>query len=132
MKLRFFFLALIFVSCSPNSKEEWRLEGANISRDLIESFKEIHSLDELERKAPRIKKKFNKLVDLVIAAKKYHMKHPDEEESKVRPELVNELLKAELIRIYQIDGCQPYLEEIERDSLHKLDQFAKKLQKVDL
>lgn len=114
------------VGCSPSSIEEYRFEGESLVRQIISECQQIQSQEDLIAEKPKLKKKFHKLVDLMIAARKFQVKHIDMEVSSDFRLAANNALKEEFIRIYKIEGCQALMEEIQRDSLHKLDLFSRK------
>ena len=117
----------LFTGCSPTSLSEYRAEGEGYIKKLIEELIEIDSVSQLEEKEIRLKKRFSAITDLMIAAKKYQIKHPNDIGELTTWQLeMSDALKKEMIRLYQIDGCASKLEEIQRDSLHKLDLFERR------
>lgn len=119
MKVYFSIFFLFLVACSPSTLSEWRVEGVSVVRDLVEELKEIHTLKELEAKKPSIKKKYNKLVSIMIEAERY-----DQEEDSFTPEsFYSDALRDQYLRLYQIDGCRELLFSIQKESLHKLDRI---------
>lgn len=120
------FLLVMLSGCSPSSMEEYRFEGESLVRSLIEECQKIESKEDLLLEKPRLKKKFDKIVDLMIAARKFQVKHLDSEIPVDLRLAASNALKEEFIRIYKIEGCQSLMEDIQRDSLHKLDLFSRK------
>jgi len=120
---RYFLLLLIFVvGCNPSTLSEWRVEGVSIVRDLVEELESVKTLKDLEGKKFSIKKKYNKLVHVMIEAEKY-----DEDQSDLRPEsFYSDALRQQYLRIYSIEGGRELLFEIQNESLHKLDLFLSK------
>jgi hypothetical protein len=124
MKKIFFFASILFLTgCAPGSLEEYCFEGEGTMRKLILECKNIHSKEDLVAERPKIKKNLTHLTDLMIAAKKFQMKNPEEEFTLNLSYAVSNQLKEELSRIYKIEGCRQLMEEMERESLHKLDSF---------
>lgn len=123
--MRFFFLALFFLmsSCNPSTLSEWRVEGVCIVKTLVEELEKIQSLEDLKRSSSSIKKKYNKLVEVMIEAEKWQ-----EQEGDFHPEsFYSEALCREYIRLYSIEGCKELLFSLQKDGLHKLDRaLAKK------
>ena len=118
---------LLTTSCAPTSLSEYRAEGEGQIKKLLEELTHIDSISQLESKEVRLKKRFSAIADLMIAAKKFQMKHPDEAEDVTTWQIeVSEALKQELTRLYEIQGCAEKIEEIQRDSLHKLDLFKRR------
>ncbi|MCH9617032.1 MAG: hypothetical protein SP4CHLAM5_00080 [Chlamydiia bacterium] len=124
MKTYFTILFLFLVSCSPSTLSEWRVEGVSIVKDLVEELKEIDDFKSLQAKKASIKKKYNKLVGVMIEAEKY-----EQEQNTFLPEsFYSDALKAQYIRLYQIEGCKELLFAIQKESLHRLDlSITKKL-----
>jgi hypothetical protein len=112
-------LAIALAACSPTSLEEYHYEGENIAKEIALELTKVHSEKDLFRLAPKLKKKFSLMVDLMVAARKCQKR--SEEDFYHGSEEASDLLKEELIRIYEIDGCQETLEEMQREALHRLD-----------
>ncbi|MCH9620850.1 MAG: hypothetical protein S4CHLAM20_02560 [Chlamydiia bacterium] len=114
----YFLISLLFLaSCSPSTLSEWRVEGVSVVKDLVEELKTIDSLTALENKKSSIKKKYSKLLNIMIEADNY-----DEDESTLRPEsFYSNALREQYIRLYEIEGARELLFEIQKESLHKLD-----------
>jgi hypothetical protein len=120
MKTYFIIFLLFLVSCSPSTLSEWRVEGVSVIRDLVEELKEVPDLKSLEGKKATIKKKYSKLVYIMIEAEKY-----EEEENTFLPEsFYSDALKAQYIRLYEIEGCRELLFQMQKESLHKLDRIS--------
>ena len=125
---RFFLVVFFCTACSPSSGEEWKLEGESISKKLVVELEQVESLQDLELRSSKIKKYFYKLTDLAVAAKQYQIRHPDAFEEESYSMHISDILKSELMRIYQIEGASEIIENLQRESLHKLDQYSKKIQ----
>lgn len=124
MKRYFLSLAFLIVSCAPSSLSEWRVEGVSVVRDLVEELQSIGSLKELETKKYSIKKKYMKLVSIMLEAEKYE----EEEDSFQVEHFYSDALREQYVRLYQIEGAMEVLYEIQKDGLHKLDRaHAKKV-----
>ena len=41
--------------------------------------------------------------------------------------VVSDLLKSEIERIYAIENCKEFIENLERDALHRLDDYDQSL-----
>lgn len=116
-------LCLLQAACSPTTLSEYQLEAEGVAKALIDDLEKVQTERDLVEKAPRLKKRYHQLVDLMIAAKKHERQHPEEEREGSLGREVSEALRCELFRVYMLEGCKEKLEEIERESLHKLDQF---------
>ena len=123
MRKIYFCLICILVSCSPNSIEEFQLEGEAVAKELLNDLVKVQSLKDLKSEGPKLKKEYNQLVEIMIAAKKFQNRHlGDEVPGHIGLE-VSEALKKEFIRIYQLEGCLEVMEALQRESLHKLDLY---------
>jgi hypothetical protein len=118
----FFVLPLCFLlACSPSTLSEWRVEGISIVRDLVEELEQIETLKDLQVRNSSIKKKYNKLVQIMIEAEKY------DEEDAVRPgSFFSDALRDQYIRIYRIEGGKEELFDMQKEGLHKLDLYLSK------
>ena len=123
MKKKIFILVVLLYGCSPSSLEDYHWEGENIAKAILYSLEKVESTHDLAHEGVRLKKEFARLTRLIIAASKYQSKHPSEEIRELIGFEVSEKLKKEFIRIYQIEGCQQVMEELQRESLHRLDLF---------
>ena len=127
----FFSLALCLLfalsSCSPNSIEDFHQEGQTCSRALIRDLQKISTREELALAAPLVKKHFEALVDLMIRARTFQERHP--EESFALPfasqTTISDELEEELRRIYKIEGGREIIERTQQEALVQLDAFEK-------
>ncbi len=63
----FVYLSLFWLaSCSPATWEEIRFEGEAEIRKFAAELKQIESKEDLQKSLPKIKKRFNKMADLLI------------------------------------------------------------------
>lgn len=131
MKLIFQLFILIFLltSCGYRSLEDFREDGEWTTRELIAELQSVHDREELIKKLPKLKKLFNELSDIMIAARQYQEKHPSEEEPPFtkRQQATSERLRQELNRIYLIDEGRELIEKAEDEALNKLDAFERTL-----
>lgn len=126
-----FFLVLTVTSCGPRSLEDYREEGAGITRSLIKELTATRSREELLQAAPNLKKQFERLVDVMIAAREFREKHPKAESlelTKIDHELSDQL-RCELNRLYALEGGREIIEKCQETALHRLDAFEQRLAK---
>lgn len=121
---RWLHLALIvifslFWGCSRSSLDDFQHEAEGICRHLVQELKKIETRDDLAKTEGTVKKLFYELADLTIAAQAYQEKHSDETPSGANS--YNEALKAELIRVYGIEGGREFIEKNAREALIRLD-----------
>ena len=121
--LRFFYIIIILIyGCNPTN-EDIQQESQKIIKQLIEQMTIIHNYGELQKSAPQLKKSFNKLVDIIIEARKLEIK---DAKFEIKNHHLSDLLRYQVERIYRIDGGKEIIEEMQRDALHKLNAFEKK------
>ena len=121
VKICIFFL-LFFVACSPSSLEDFRYEGESICKDLTQELKKIETSQQLIVKAPKLKTYFDKLVVVIIQAKKFQKEHEGENSIMDGKSQVSQNLLGELRRIYELEGGRELMEKIEQEALIKLSK----------
>ncbi|MCX6990298.1 MAG: hypothetical protein NTX49_04450 [Chlamydiae bacterium] len=117
----------ILVGCSPGSLSDYRHEGESACRDIIGDLQSIETREDVARLEPVLKRKFEKLVSVIIEARQFQIKYP-EEALALPVELesdVSDLLKDELQRVYRIEGGKEIVERAQRESMLRLDGFEK-------
>ncbi|HSX03631.1 MAG TPA: hypothetical protein VLG76_02765 [Rhabdochlamydiaceae bacterium] len=121
---------LLIYGCSPDSLDNYQKEGQLFCRHLAKDLKKIHTREELVKSELLIKKKFDELVELIIDARQYQMKHPDEYVVAGEENPFSDELLFELKRIYgNIEGGREIIERAQKEALIRLDGFEKKLEK---
>ena len=93
-----------------------RCEGESEAKKLAVELRGIESVEALIKASPRIKKRFDKIGDLLLKAGKFPDSGPSEFTS------VSEELFAELARIYEMPGGREAMEKAEADALRRLQQ----------
>jgi hypothetical protein len=126
-----FVILFCLVACSPSSLEDFQREGQALSRELAMELQEIQTREELHKAAPKIKKKFDLLVDLMIEARKFQQKHPEENgfDPATTDPATSDLLLCELKRIYRLESGRETIEKAQRESLIRLDAFERSVTK---
>jgi len=114
-----YLILLMLCSCSPGSIKDCRFEANGVVKDLVADLRKISSKDDLIKYSRPIQKKFSKLVDLMIVAQKYS--HGELEDQEIIS--MDDQLLLEMKRLYQIDGIKEEMENLQRDSLLRLDSF---------
>lgn len=121
-------LTLFFWGCNPRSQEDFHLEGQSLCRSLTEELQSVHKREDLIAKIPALKKKFHRLVDLMLEARATQI---EGDISSLGNEPLktewSESLRLELQRIYAIEGGKELIEEAQRPALLRLDQFEREL-----
>lgn len=121
-----FILILLLIttfSCKNRSLESFREEGESITRSLIKELSCIHTKQELIAASPQLKKLFNRLIRVIIAARQTHT--TPSPLIKLNHELSDEL-RTQIKRICLIDGAASLLEKCQQEALLQLDAYEKK------
>lgn len=102
--------------------DDFREEGEGITNSLIKELKKIRNRDEMIIEAPRIKKLFDELADLMVAAEDYRRRHPNADIPELTAEnhLYCDQLRHELGRLYLMEGGREIIEKCQEDALKKL------------
>lgn len=111
---------LPFLGCAPSSLEELRCEGEAQTKKLARELQEIDTKDELIKALPRLKKRYNRLADLLLEARNF------QENGNSDPSPASEELFAELARLYEIPGCRESIETAQIEAIRKLDRPQRK------
>jgi hypothetical protein len=125
----YFFLLILLLSCQPNSLDDFQSEGASLAKSLVVDLRQIDSKEIFVETAPKVKRKIQKLTELMILAAKYQSKHLGDSGLKENSDhYYSDLLLEEFKRVYAIQGCKEIMEGLQRDSLHQLDAYLKSVQ----
>jgi hypothetical protein len=118
------------VGCQPTSLEDFQWEGSSHARALLKDLQKIESREDLSRIEPLLKKDFHKLVDVIIQARAFQQKNPEEEIpfQNINP-ILNASLRDELKRVYEIEGGRECVERVQREAMLKLDAKERKFEK---
>ncbi len=109
------FLVVVFSSCTLPNKESLQKKGESIQKSLVEDLKEVSCKEELIEKIPNLKKNFIKMAKLTAEVSLFLVEHPSEN-SPYNPKTGEELYR-ELLRIYEIPGGKEILERIQKEAI---------------
>lgn len=117
---RFCFLIFLFffVGCSPANLKDLRCEGEAEMKKLTAELKKIESKEDVQKASKKLKKRFNRIADLLIETRKFSS--PNDE--SIEPVPAGEELFAELARIYEIPGARAAIETAQSEAVHRLDR----------
>ena len=118
---------LICCSCGPNSLADYRAEGRAQCEALTYELATISDTKTLIEKASLLERHFEKLVDLMIAARTYQIDHPDDDGGDPIDGGVQAALQEQLRRLYHLEGGREILERVEREPLIRLDAYERSL-----
>jgi hypothetical protein len=115
MKRVIFFLFL--VGCSTHTFPDLRKLGEVETGRLVAQLEVIETKEELRRALPKLKKRFNKMADLLIQAKELRGKEgvPFQE-----PSWMSDSLFAEMARLYEIPGGRELIETAQKEAVIRL------------
>ena len=111
-------ILLLLCSCGPRSPEDTRSRGENLTRKLIKECRQIHTRRDLQEHLPKLRVLYEAIADLLVRAEKNlgtQQLSPRDIDQKL-----NEELRAELIRIYQIEGARELIEKAQQGALTKI------------
>lgn len=125
-------LFVIFMGCSPSSMEDFHHEGKAITRAITAELRKIETREDLSFAEPRLKRRFEDLVTIMIEAREFQIKHAEEllGAQLLEDDVEGELLKEELQRVYQIEGGKESIERAQRESMLRLDAYEKNKAKL--
>jgi len=112
------YLILLFCySCGATSASDFRKQGERVSRELLIELEEVYTQKQLLERSSAIQKKIEQLVDLILEARRSHC----EPSQLVGMQNASMQLQRRLQELYAIDGCQEVIEDLQRESLRRLD-----------
>lgn len=120
-------LLLILLGCSPSSLEDYQREGEALCRMIGLDLQKIHTKEELQKALPHLEKQFDKLVDLMIQARRFQQEHP--EDVSFYEGVAGDALRLQLERVYGLEGGRDFIEQAQHEPLLKLDNFERNLLK---
>jgi hypothetical protein len=94
---------------------ELRSEGESEMKKLTAELKRLETGEEVQKASKRLKKRFNRIADLLIQTRNFP---PTEEDSLP----IGEELFAELARIYEMPGGRAAIEAAESEAVRHLDR----------
>ena len=111
--MKYFFL-LLLTACGPMTQDDLSSEASTQCTKLTQILREIDNKDDLIKNLPKIKKRYDKIADLVIQVREI----PDKTEKE--PSGASDDLFVELARLYEIPGCRELIESVQMDAIHRL------------
>ncbi len=126
-----FGLTLLTVGCSPNTFYEYEMEGQSIVKDLVLDLQGVRNAQDLEKIRGSIEKKMELLVDIMIEVSSKEKSLIATSGNKTNDYFASDILKYELVRLMNINGCREIIENAQREPLYRLAKYcdSKKLSK---
>lgn len=106
--------------------EEFHREGEAVCREITDELKNVQTREELAKAVPKLKTKFNKLVELMIDARTFQQESEEAFDPMAVKTEAGQALLVELKRVYQIEAGRDNIEKAQREALLKLDAFERK------
>lgn len=115
---------LLLLGCGPRSPQDCRSRGENLMRKLIKEMEQIQTREELIAHSPRLRLLFEQVADLMLKAEKNLNSQQLGWESlgwepSTTNQALNERLRQELIRVYEIPGGRELIEQAQEPALNK-------------
>jgi hypothetical protein len=104
---------LFLVSCGASTLSDLRLEAEGEVKKLAAELREIEEKEELQKAVPRLKKRFLRIGELLVAAREF----PKEEGL---PTYGSEELFLELARLYEMPGARELIEFSQMEAVEML------------
>lgn len=108
-----FWIFLFLVSCGPATLSDLRYEGEAQTQKLAEELRVIETKEELQKAVPTLRKRFNKIADILIEARGF-------QKEEAGPSFASEQLFAELARLYEMPGGREWIENAQLEAVQKL------------
>ncbi len=109
-------LLLLLVSCTQGSLDSLQQEAEGISKNITHQLKQVKTARDLQQLSPGLKKQFNKLADVMIAARE---KASDEQIGERHRQSSIEL-RSEMQRVCQLPGGRALIEKCQEEALCRL------------
>jgi phage shock protein A len=120
-------LLLTVVACTTGQVEKSQKQVRKEVFNLATVLESVHTKQELIQKESEIRKISLQLSESMITLKK--LSFENENFKGIEDKSAGLKLKAELDRIYQINGCKQIYEDMTQDALYLLDAFDQKIKR---
>lgn len=110
-------------ACQSGSYDKFKEKGNSKSRSLIDELKMVRTKDQLVERRHFLRRSFDDLASLNEQAKSYALNHPSEPLPILDPESkeLSDQLKAELLRVYRLDGGREIIDECRQNKQRVLN-----------
>lgn len=109
-----FWILIFLASCAPATVADLRCEGEAQTKKLAFELRAIENREDLQKAVPRLKKRFNKIADLILEARSFS------KEEELEPSYASEELFAELARLYEMPGGRELIENAQVEAIQRL------------
>lgn len=115
-------IVLLFATaCRAKSPEHFLAQGRFVNQELLAEIQAIDDLDDLIEALPRLERLFGRLVDVMIEAKKWQIKHKACWPATPEDRQLSLELQAELARLYEMPSARALIEKCQETALLRLD-----------
>lgn len=134
--MRFFswvLFAPLFFSFSCSKPRSWSNKARELDRfssELVKELKGVTNQKDLEEHKEVLKNLFQLFVRQMIDLDQDRRSNGFDKEVRSQLYHLKELEK-ELLRVQKISGCKEIIESCQRDALHQLDAYDRRLQRID-
>lgn len=119
-------IILVFSSCSSKSPDYFLARGRAINQEIISELNQITDLEMLVERLPVLQQHFSDLVEVMIEAKKWQIKHKTSWKPTVQDIEISQELANALVRIYEIPTARVLIEKCQEPALLALDTYEKR------
>ena len=116
---KFIVICLLLLSCTPSSYDGFYREGESLAYAVAKDLEKVETLEDLKQIEGRLKKKFDKLTDLMIAVERFNQGMVGQVTTG-RNTFASDKLKFQMERIYAMEGGKEAFEAIAQESLQKI------------
>jgi hypothetical protein len=107
------FFLLLAIACGPTTLPDLRIEGESETKKLAFELRALETKEDLQRAAPKLRKKFNRLAEILIKVSRFS-------KEAAEPSFASEQLFVELARLYEIPGGREIIEKAQLEAVQKL------------
>lgn len=120
MKKLFTIISVLMLwGCSPHSLNDFQREAEGQCKALVLELQKAQTREDLVKSEPKLRRLFDQLATLIIAAQKYQQQHLDE--APMLSNAYEEPLLEEMMRLYRIEGGREIIERAQREALIRID-----------
>ncbi len=112
-------LMLLLSSCQSDSRESFQRSGKQLTSRMAELLSGVDSRQACLERESELESLYLQYAALIVRAEAFLKKHPMDLSDD---DSVSEVLRRELLRVYEIDGCREIVERAQREAIHHLNK----------
>lgn len=105
------------------------LKGERVTARLVYQLQRCRDTQSLVKNQKKLQSLFDELVTVMIAFREYHHKQGQSGDLKKKNNRYSHALKAQLTRIYHLEGGPRIIEKAQSYALRRLDSYENRLKK---